>query len=31
MFKTPESKFNYLIDFKRNEFELTKQVNKKKF
>ena len=31
MLKTVENKFNYLINYKRNEFELVKQINKKNF
>ena len=30
MLKTPESKYNYLINYKKNEFELIRQVGKKK-
>ena len=31
MLKTPESKYNYLINYKKNEFELIRQVDEKKF
>ena len=31
MLKTPESKFNYLINYKRSQFELIRQVDIKKY
>ena len=31
MLKTPESKYNYLINYKKSEFELIRQVDEKKF
>ena len=31
MLKTTEDKFNYLINYKRSEFELVSQINKKNF
>ena len=31
MLKTPESKFNYLINYKRSQFELIRQIDIKKY
>ena len=31
MLQTSESKFNYLINYKKSEFDLVKQINKKHF